>query len=65
MRNVQQKLSVARGEQPAELFFKNATSSPVSAMSLIVCRNPPVTKGRAGRKENQRATVPRHGVHHP
>src|SRR6266516_2299973 len=24
MRNVQQKLSVARGEQPAELFFKNA-----------------------------------------
>src|SRR6266567_2314178 len=24
MRNVQQKLSVARGEQPAELFFRNA-----------------------------------------
>src|ERR1044071_347735 len=24
MRNLQQKLSVARGEQPAELFFKNA-----------------------------------------
>src|SRR5947207_9409138 len=24
MRNVQQKLSVARGEQPTELFFKNA-----------------------------------------
>ena len=24
MRNVQQKLSIARGEQPAELLFKNA-----------------------------------------